>query len=152
MKTLILGIGNPILGDDAVGILIARELKKRLANADIDVKETSAISFYLWDIVAGYQKLIIIDSIITGKNKAGSIYRLSSESLQSDNLPATSHQLGIIDTFKRGSELGIDIPQEIVIYAIEAKDNTTFSESCTPAVEKAIPVAAEKIIKEIRQD
>jgi len=152
MKTLVLGIGNPILSDDAIGLRVAREVKKRVTHSDVEVEETSVVGPYLWDIVAGYQKLIIIDSIITGKSKAGSIYRLSPESLASDNLPATSHQLGIVDALKSGSQIGIAIPQEIVVFAIEVKDNTTFSESCSPEVEKAIPVAAEKIIKEIKQD
>lgn len=149
MKTLILGIGNPILGDDAIGILVANELKKRIARSDVEVEATSAISHYLWDIVSGYDKLIIIDSIITGKDKAGSIYRLKPEELVKEYLPATSHQLGIIDTLKRGKKLGFSIPDEIVVYAIEVKDNTTFSEICTPEVEKAIPCAVKKIIKEI---
>jgi hydrogenase maturation protease len=149
MKTLILGIGNPILGDDAVGILVANELKKRIARSDVEVEATSAISHYLWDIVSGYDKLIIIDSIITGKDKAGSIYRLKPEELVKEYLPATSHQLGIIDTLKRGKKLGFSIPDEIVVYAIEVKDNTTFCEICTPEVEKAIPRAVKKIIKEI---
>jgi hydrogenase maturation protease len=149
MKTLILGIGNPILSDDAVGILVAKELKKRIVHSNVEVEATSAISHYLWDIVSGYDKLIIIDSIITGKDKAGSIYRLKPEKLLAEHLPAASHQLGIIDTLKRGKKLGLSIPDEIVVYAIEVKDNTTFSETCTPEVEKAIPRAVKKIIKEI---
>jgi len=150
MKTLVLGIGNPILSDDAIGILVAREVKKRITDRNIDVEEASVVGFYLWDIVAGYQKLIIIDSIITGKKKAGSIYRLRPEELENDNLPATSHQIGIINSLKLGGKLGFELPREVIIYAIEAKDNTTFSESCSPEVEKAIPIVVEKILKEIK--
>jgi hydrogenase maturation protease len=149
MKILILGIGNPILGDDAVGILVANELKKRIAHSDIEVEATSAISHYLWDIASGYDKLIIIDSIITGKKKAGSIYRLKPEELEKKYLPASSHQIGIIDALTRGRKLGFPIPQKIVVYAIEVKDNITFSESCTPEVMKAIPRTVKKIIKDI---
>jgi hypothetical protein len=44
-----------------------------------------------------------------------------------------------------GKRLGMHIPKEIRIYAIEVEDNQTFSESCSPLVEQAIPRIVEEI-------
>jgi hypothetical protein len=51
-----------------------------------------------------------------------------------------------------GKQLGIEMPSDVVILAIEAADTTTFGEGCTPAVEAAIPVALELVIAEIARN
>jgi hydrogenase maturation protease len=61
MKTVILGLGNPILTDDAVGIKIAQKLQEE--NPKLEVIETSEAGIALLDLITGYDKLIIIDSI-----------------------------------------------------------------------------------------
>jgi Ni,Fe-hydrogenase maturation factor len=38
MKTLVLGLGNELLSDDAIGLLAARELKKNSADAPMSLK------------------------------------------------------------------------------------------------------------------
>jgi hydrogenase maturation protease len=72
MDTLILGIGNPILTDDRVGIKIAQKLKEE--KPELEVVETSEAGITLLDLIVGYNKLIIIDSIKTEKGKPGDLY------------------------------------------------------------------------------
>ena len=74
MNTLVLGIGNPILTDDGVGIKIAQKLKEEKAR--LEVIMTSEAGIALLDLVAGYDKLVIIDSIKTEKGKPGDLYKL----------------------------------------------------------------------------
>ncbi len=73
MKTLILGVRNPILMDDGVGIKIARKLKQE--DPELEVAETSEVGVTLLDLVAGYVRLIIIDSIKTESGKTGRALR-----------------------------------------------------------------------------
>ncbi|GAH29444.1 unnamed protein product, partial [marine sediment metagenome] len=93
MNTLILGIGNPILTDDGVGIKIARKLKE--GNARLEVIETSEAGIALLDLIAGYDKLIIIDSIKIEKGKPGDLYRLELEDLKPSKDFSSSHGIGI---------------------------------------------------------
>ncbi len=66
MKTLVLGLGNDILCDDGAGLYVARELKKTLANRkDFSVAEASLAGLGLLDLLAGYDKAIVIDAIQT---------------------------------------------------------------------------------------
>ncbi len=149
MKTLILGIGNTILTDDGVGCKVARRLEKRLrGRSDITVKETSLSGLSLLEEMAGYERLIIVDAIQTKSGKPGDIYKLAPEDFKVGHM-AIIHDLGLFSALDLGRKLGMDMPREVVIFAIEAKDMETFSEECTPEVEKAIPRAVEIVVREV---
>lgn len=146
MNTLILGIGNPILTDDGVGIKIAQWLKEE--NPKLEVMETSEAGINFLDLVIGYDKLIIIDSIKTKQGKPGELYKLELEDLKPtmDFLP--SHGIDIATAFEVGRKLGFKMPKYISIYAIEIKSNLTFGEECTEEVRERIPFIAGQIMEE----
>ena len=142
---LILGIGNPILTDDGVGIKIAQKLKEE--NPELEVIETSEAGIALLDLVTGYNKLIIIDSIETGKGEPGDLYKLGLEDLKPSKDLSSSHGIGIATAFELGQRLGYSMPKYTSIYAVEIKDNTTFGEKCTEEIEQRIPFIVKQIIK-----
>ena len=78
MKTIILGLGNLLFTDDGAGILIARDLKKRIDQKDITIIEDTIGGLDILDKIAGYEKAIIIDAIQTPRGCPGSVYRLES--------------------------------------------------------------------------
>jgi len=145
MNTLILGIGNPILTDDGVGIKIARKLKE--GNARLKVIETSEAGIALLDLIAGYDKLIIIDSIKIEKGKPGDLYKLELEDLKPSKDFSSSHGIGIATAFGLGQRLGYRMPKFVSIYAVNIKDNSTFGEECTEEVKERIPFIAKQIIE-----
>ena len=145
MNTLILGIGNPILTDDGVGIRIAQRLKEE--NAKLKVIETSEAGITLLDLIAGYDKLIIIDSIKTEKGKPGDLYKLELEDLKPAKDFSSSHGIGIATAFELGKGLRYRMPKYTSIYAVEIKDNTTFGEKCTEEVEQRIPFIVKQIVR-----
>ncbi|MEJ2047740.1 MAG: hydrogenase maturation protease, partial [Dehalococcoidia bacterium] len=61
MRTLILGIGNSILGDDGVGIRVARQLDRLVKDKNIDVVEANVDGLNLLDFILEYGRLIVID-------------------------------------------------------------------------------------------
>lgn len=148
MKTLILGIGNPILTDDRVGIGIALKLKKE--KPGLEIIETSETGIALLDFVVGYNKIVIIDSIKTEKGKPGDLYKLELEDLKPASDVSSSHGIGIATAFKLGQKLEYSMPESTSIYAVEIKDNTTFSEEYTREVRERIPFITRQIIKEER--
>ena len=149
MKILVLGLGNPILTDDGVGIYVARELQKRSLPEGVVVEESSLSGFLLLDLLVDYQKAVIIDSIKTKEGKVGEIYRLTHEALKETVHLTSVHQLNLATILKLGDSMGLSVPGEVVIYAIEVADNQTFSEGCTPLVQKAIPRAVRLVEKEL---
>jgi len=148
MKTLVLGLGNPILTDDAVGLRIAEELKQ--GDPELDVVGTSEAGITLLEYMVGYDKLVIIDSIMTEKGKPGELYKLGLEDLKSVLALSSSHGVDIATAFTLGERLGYAMPAHVSIYAVEISDNTTFSEKCTEKVEQRLPLIIKQIVKEER--
>jgi len=149
MKTLILGMGNPILSDDGVGLRVARALEGRLNQQEITVTETSVSGLNLLDLLVNFDRAIIIDAIQTVGGNGGEIYRLEPEAFDTTRHTASPHDVNFATALELGNKLGLALPQQIIIFAIEVEDVTTFSEECTPEVERAIPVCVERVIQEL---
>ncbi|HUT83269.1 MAG TPA: hydrogenase maturation protease [Thermodesulfobacteriota bacterium] len=151
-KTLVIGLGNPILSDDGAGIYVAREIKKRRKGlSNIAIIETSQGGIGLIDLMAGYERVIIVDSIKTANDTPGKFYRLRVGDLGDITYPCGPHFLDVRTAVELGSKFGYSMPGTIDIYAIEITDNTTFSENLTPEVEKGIPLLAEQIIEDLKE-
>ena len=63
-RTLVLGIGNTIRGDDGFGIETVRRLREQINMKDVDIEETSEAGFSLLSLMSGYEGAIIVDSMI----------------------------------------------------------------------------------------
>jgi hydrogenase maturation protease len=149
MKTLVLGWGNPILSDDGVGIKVAQEVKEKLSYPQITVAETSTAGLSLLDSIVGYDKVIIIDAVQTKEGNAGQIYRMGLQDFSSTKHFSSPHQINLATALELGKMLNLAMPQEITIFAVEAKEITTFSEKCTPEVEQAIPKLVKMVMEEL---
>jgi len=148
-KTLILGLGNSLLCDDGVGIYVAAELKNRVNRPDITVIETGVAGLSLLDLLVGYDKAIIIDAIQTVGGKAGQIYRLDPKAFDTALHTASAHGIDFTTALEFGKKLSLPLPQQIIIFAIEASDVHTFKEECTPEVKQAVPVCIEMVLREL---
>ena len=149
MKTIILGLGNPILSDDGVGNRITQELESRLSKQDVSVMETSMSGLSLLDLLVGYDRAIIIDAIQTVEGKTGQIYRLTPDVFNSTRHASSPHDVNFATALELGNRLGMAMPKQIVIFAIQVADTSTFSEECTPEVKQAVPTCIEMIIEEL---
>lgn len=150
MKTLILGLGNSILSDDGVGPQVAKELEGRLDPQEVTVLEGSLGGLSLLDLLADYDRAIIIDAIETIGGKAGQIYRLDAAALDATRHVASPHDVNFATALELGKRLGMALPQKIDIFAVEVTDTSTFGEKCTPEVQQAIPHCVEMIIRELK--
>lgn len=148
MKTLILGLGNPLISDDSVGLRVAAALKERLAGRDdVEVDEDYWGGLRLMERMAGYGRAIVVDAIATGA-EPGTIHRLRVDSVPTQR-SASAHDVNLPTALAFGRQHGVELPrdEDILLVGIEAKDILTFSERCTPAVEAAIPRAVREVLK-----
>lgn len=150
LRTLVLGLGNPICGDDGVGIRVAEALKDRVCGSETDVAQTTAAGLGLLDLIGGYQRIIVIDAIQTCDGKAGQVYRLGLDDLPSPLHCATLHDVDLATALELGRRLGMEMPREVVIFAVEVADTTTFREECTPEVARAIPKVIHTVLQELK--
>jgi hydrogenase maturation protease len=152
LKTLVLGLGNPILTDDGVGIYVVRLLAERCRQDNVAFAEASVGGLRLLDSIAGYDRVILVDAIQTPAGKPGDVYRLQPNDLRRSLHSGSTHDLSLSGALALGRGIGLAVPQEdaITILAIEAEDVLTFGETCTPAVAAAIPEVVRIILKELQ--
>jgi hydrogenase maturation protease len=134
----LLGLGNEILGDDAFGILAAREVE-RCFPGRIEVVESSASSFDLLDHVLGASRLIVVDTIVTGRVKPGTISVFTADQIQPAAPGGSPHFLGLFEVIALGETLSLDVPKETIVIAVEAYDCMTVGGEVHPDVQSAIP-------------
>ena len=153
MKTLIIGLGNPILGDDGVGWKVAEEVRKQLAvsskQSPVEVDCAALGGLSLMERMLGYQRVILVDSMETGQSPEGSVKVLSLLALPNPMAghTASAHDTSLLNALRTASELGADVPERISVVAIEAKSTRDFSEELSPAVSSAVPIAAQKVMQ-----
>ena len=138
-KVLILGLGNDILTDDAVGLHVVRELRHRLADQpEIAVEETCEMGLALLDFFVGRRAVILVDSIQTGRVPPGTVHELDAAELK-QLTGRTPHFLGVGETLALGHRLGLAMPEQVKIFAIEVEDPFTLGTELTSSAREAIP-------------
>ncbi len=136
-ETLIFGIGNPILSDDRVGLYIAEVLREKLP--DVTVIQAAIAGIEILDEIQGYKRVIFIDSIMTEDGIPGELHELTLNDLGSSTAAVSNHGIGLPALFATGRAMKYDLPETVVIFAIEIANNTDFSEEFTPEVKKCLP-------------
>jgi len=136
--TLILALGNDILGDDAVGILAARALRKEFGDT-VDIVEAAIGGYALLDFIEGYERVLLLDAVATGRVKPGTVMELARE----DFGPADStspHHVGLPEVFAVAERLSISLPRELRIVVMEIHPPEVLSQSLTAEIRKALPL------------
>ena len=146
-NTIIIGLGNPILSDDSVGIHVARKLRERIAGRqDIEVIEAHAGGLRLLDLLVGHQRAIIIDAMTTAACEPGTIRRFSPFDLQGTRNISSSHDTSLANALETGRALRMDVPRDVIIFGIEAAVVDMFSEALSEHVANAVPAMVEAVM------
>jgi len=151
MKTIILGIGNPILGDDGIGIHIVRKIKEMQdlhENITIDEAQTGGMN--LLDLMRGYEKAILVDAVCLHDASHGAIKRFSIHDLPTIH-SCNPHDVSLIEALDLGKKMDdTSIPDDIVIIGINLQTlPLEFSESLSPHISSIIPKAIEIVLAEL---
>jgi hydrogenase maturation protease len=147
VNTLILGLGNAILCDDGVGIKAARYIAEQGAPPGVVVKEAELAGFALIDLLEGFDRAVVIDAVKLRGGAPGEIVVFASDAIAPSLHLVAAHQIDLPTALEMGRRLGRPVPSVVHIVGVEIEDDTTFSESCTPAVEASIPAAAREALR-----
>jgi hydrogenase maturation protease len=150
LKTLVVGVGNSILGDDGIGLRVAQTIRNNLPkNGDVDVKELSVGGLELMEELLGYNRVIIIDAMTT-EREAGTIYKLTPDEFNRARHLSSPHDLNFMSALELGKKhIPGKMPNEISIYTIGVKEVTTFTEKMDPKVIKAGAKVAKIVLNEL---
>jgi hydrogenase maturation protease len=148
MRILVLGLGNPLITDDSVGLRVVQQLKARLADrTDVEVSEDYWGGLRLMERMIGFDRAIVVDAIQTGA-PPGTIHRLTPDGIATQR-SASAHDVNLFTALAFGRQAGASLPENenIQLVGIEAEDTLNFGEQCTPAVEAAIPQAVDVVLE-----
>jgi hydrogenase maturation protease len=150
---VVLGLGNPIVSDDQVGLEVARQLAGLLELApvaDVDVRTSTRGGFDLLDLLSGYDRAILVDCVAVPHPTPGTIRRLRLDEVAGSARLINSHGFGLADVYLLAERLDIPMPQQLEIYGVEAADTSTLSEEMTPAVHDAASLLARDLHELLR--
>jgi hydrogenase maturation protease len=153
MKTLVLGLGNPLLRDDAVGLHVARRLQSLLGGRpDVEIDEEYRGGLRLMERLIGFDRAIIVDAMCSG-GTPGTVHRLTPDGVPTQH-SASAHDANLRTALDLGRRAGAKLPGDdgITLIGIEASDVLSFDEDLTPEVEAAIPGAVQLVLDELREE
>jgi hydrogenase maturation protease len=137
--TLILGLGNPILCDDRVGLVVARMVHGRLPEGTAALREAHVGGIELLHVLEGFARVLVIDAVEPGWLQPADVAEIPLDDLAQRYTPISPHNAGFLHCLELGRACGLAMPDQILVFAIGVRDPYTFSDSCTPEVERAIP-------------
>ncbi len=138
-RLLVLGLGNELLRDDAIGLRLAEAVREHLSrHPNVTVVESPEMGLGLLDLVADFDEVIVVDAVQTGHAAPGHVHEIDAADvpLLTGGSP---HCLGIAEMLALARELHLPLPQHIRIFAVEVSDPFTLSHQLTPELDAALP-------------
>ena len=163
-RTLLLGLGNPILRDDGVGIRLAQDFSGRLRLPDGIrqgpdgplpgvhlLVECSLGGLTLVELMNGFDRVVVLDSIATRDGVPGDWHTFTAEALKQTMNLSNVHDANFATALELGRRMGFHLPSDgdIRVFAVEVEDTLTFDEALSPSLEAAYPTFAGEIFDEL---
>ncbi len=149
VRTVILGLGNPVVSDERVGLAVSRELQLHLEHTEIDVKEAYVGGLRLIDDLEGYDRAIIVDGASNMSSRVGDVQSMNLEHAIPTRHTGTTHDMDLLSALKFGREMGVVLPKTITVWGIEVKETELISEEMTDEVQASVPIAVKAILEEL---
>jgi len=150
-STVVIGLGNPILRDDAVGLHVARAFADELGDTDgIDVKELHAGGIRVLDAIDGYDNAVIVDAMCTGGLEPGCVRELDLTDLGTVRNLSSMHDTNLPTALALGEMLGMQMPATVTVFGIEAVDVENFGETLSEGVERSVSEAVRLIKQKVQ--
>ncbi|MGA1848418.1 MAG: hydrogenase maturation protease [Thermoplasmatota archaeon] len=146
MKTIVVGIGNPILRDDGVGIHIIKRFRELTEGLDVTIEEAATGGMNLLDLILGYDRAVLVDAVTIQEMELGEVVVIREvekmETAHSTNPHDTSFPEAIEVARKMGEKR---VPEEILLVGINIRPIYEFGEGLSREVELAVPIALEEL-------
>jgi hydrogenase maturation protease len=144
---LVLGIGNPLLGDDGFGVEVARRLKEAGELAGVEIVDGGSQGLYLLPYLQGRSHIIVADAIAFG-GAPGEIVRLNADQIPARlQVKVSEHQISFHEVLALMQLLGED-PKEFIFFGVEPKSNE-WGDGLSPEIAAAVDPVIEKIKEQI---
>ncbi len=147
-KTLVLGLGNILMGDEGVGVHVLRALEKRVLLEDVECLDGGTGGFVLLEPLQNADRIVMIDAA-SDDNPVGTITRTTPRFSSEYPPTLTAHDVGVKDLLDIFYTLGGSC--EVVLYAIAIDPHQKINLSMSPTVAKAADEAVELVAAELER-
>lgn len=149
--TVIIGMGNPLLCDDGVGIAVARAVAERLRHLmDLRVTELHTGGIRLMEAMAGFKRAVVVDAMLSGA-APGTVQRFDPADFITTKNTFSSHDTDFATACDLGRMAGVPLPEQVSFWGIEAREFDLFGEQFTAEVAAAVPEVVIRIVAEITE-
>ncbi len=154
--TLVIGLGNPILGDDGVGWRIVETLEDRLASddearrraGDVELDRVAVGGLSLMERLVGYDRVVLVDAMLgTARPGALMVGSLAETACRLAGHLDSAHDAPLTEALSAGRELGAHLPDDITVVGIAVRRVDVFDERLSPPVAAAVGPAVEAILR-----
>ncbi len=147
--TVIIGMGNPQLSDDGVGLAVACAVAERLKDRmTLTVTELNTGGIRLMEAMAGFKRAVVVDAMLSGA-PPGSVQRFDPKDFVTTKNTFSSHDTDFATAYDLGVMAGVSLPEQLSFWGIEACEFDLFGECFTAEVAVAVPVAVERIVAQL---
>jgi len=141
-NTLILGIGNYLMGDEGIGVHVANRMQQEVWPSGFDVLDGGTGGFHLLEYFENYPHVILVDATLDG-NTPGTI-RMIKPRFASDFPPAMStHDIGLKDLVSALHLL--DKMPDIDLFVVSIISIQQQGIELSPEIERVVPVIIDRI-------
>jgi hydrogenase maturation protease len=152
MKTIVLGVGNPILKDDGVGVHVIDALRKHITDPFVTLETASTGGLNLLDVIRGYEKVILIDAVKLPGSPPGKVKRFLLSDFQTVH-SCNPHDVSLSEALQLAKQLGEQqLPSMIILIGITVNTIYEFGEQLSKEVAVAIPTAVNLVLKELENN
>jgi hydrogenase maturation protease len=149
--TLVIGLGNPILGDVGVGWRVADEVERRLgarpAPATVAVERLAVGGLALMERLVGCERAIIIDSYLSdgvpGTVRSFSLAELAGRPV---GYLDSAHDASLASALAAGRAIGARLPDDVVVVTVDTVPQDVFDDTLTAPVQAAVDAAADEVM------
>jgi hydrogenase maturation protease len=143
---LVIGVGNPLKGDDGAGRVVVRRLAAR-NDCAFKLLEATGEATALMSAWTGFDDVVLVDAC-RGAGAAGTIHRFSPDDVGrvARLQHASTHSLGVAAAIGLARALGT-LPRRLVIYAIEARHSCDGA-GLSPEVDRAVDAVVALVMQD----
>jgi hydrogenase maturation protease len=146
MRTLLIGVGAPLRGDDSVGLHVVRRLVAPGLPAGWAAAEVSGDWLALVDRLEGVERLVVVDAWVGGEAPGTIVEWAGPAASDPHGAPALGHGVGLVELLELARLLGIAEPIETRFFGIQVGDLSRYSEDCSPEVTAAIDEVCARVL------
>jgi hydrogenase maturation protease len=146
VKTLVLGLGNVLMGDEGIGVHVVRALELHTLPQGVECLDGGTGGFVLLEPLQSADRIVLVDAAADG-NPIGTVTRTTPRFSRDYPPTLTAHDIGVKDLldvfYIQGGE------REVVLYAITIDPRQPIRMSLSAGGEKAAAEAVERILAEL---